>query len=55
VKPRGGSKNYIRFTTKGSKKLKVPTASVLRELDGTSTSLSKGQKVRITTVPVMFD
>ena len=55
VKPPGGSKNFIRFTTSGSKKFKVPSASVLRELDGTSTSLSKGQKVRITTVPVMFD
>ncbi len=54
VKPSGGSKDYIRFTTAGSKKFKVPASTTLRSLDGVSTAVSKGQKVRISTVPVMF-
>jgi len=55
VKPRGESKSYIRFTSKGSKKFKVPSTTVLRSLDGKSKPVRRGQKVRITMAPVMFD
>ena len=54
LKPKGGSKDTIRFTTGKSKKLKVPATTTLHRLDGTSTTVNKGQRIRITKVPVML-
>ena len=54
LKPRGGSKDTIRFTTGKSKKLKVPATTTLHRLDGSSTPVKKGQRIRITKVPVML-
>jgi hypothetical protein len=54
IKPRGGSKDYIRFTTSKSKRFKVPASTTVHYLNGKSAAVSKGQRVRITTTPVMF-
>jgi hypothetical protein len=54
IKPRGGAKDYIRFTTSKSKKFKVPASTTMHSLDGTTTPVAKGTKVRITTSPVLF-
>lgn len=55
IRPAGAGKQTIRFTTKKSKTMTIPKGvSVMRNLDGTSTPVSTGQKVRITTLPVLL-
>ncbi len=54
LKPTGGSKDTIRFTTGKSRKLKVPATTTLHTLDGDSTAVTKGQRIKITKVPVML-
>jgi hypothetical protein len=50
-----GSKQAIRFTTSKTRTFTVPAGTtVLLRLDGTSTPVAKGQKIKITTQPVMF-
>jgi len=53
LRPPGAGKQTIRFTTSKSRTLKIPAGvTTMYHLDGTSTPVTKGQKVRITTLPV---
>ncbi|MGB7980124.1 MAG: hypothetical protein WCF36_04960 [Candidatus Nanopelagicales bacterium] len=55
IKPRGGKKQTIGYTTGGSKSYKVAKGTtLLRRLDGSSTRVKKGQRITLTTQPVLF-
>ncbi len=52
---KNGKKQAIRYTTSKTKTYKVPKGTTLmRRLDGTSMRVAKGQKIKITTQPVLF-
>ena len=55
IRSRAGAKQQIRFTTSKSKTIRVPKGqSTMTRLDRTVTPVTKGQKVKITTYPVLF-
>ncbi len=55
LKAPDGTKMSIRYTTKKTKKLKLPKgSSQIRYLDGTSTAVAPRQRVRLTTQPVLL-
>jgi hypothetical protein len=56
VRTRDGAKQKIRYTTSGSKTFRVPPGEtqVRGIANGSVSPVSKGQRVRITTYPVIF-
>jgi hypothetical protein len=56
IKTRAGAKQKIRYTTSGSKTFRVPRGEtqVRGIANGSVSPVSKGQRVRITTYPVIF-
>ena len=53
VRSGNGSKQYIRYSAK-KKAYKAPAAGTIRYLDGSSAPVAKGQKVTLTSQPVLF-